>query len=180
MVQNETRDTDVHVYVTDSSHWNADLESAMARGGAEGFKATFACSGDSPPKVVDTALFSQCATIPPGHSHWFETARQGMGKRSRQTSTVCIATTADNAHQMRVKAVVALGSNRRLMVTLPVENGRVSDNPIALDSGGMLSQVVGVMNYQPNAPLLSPYSAMVMGASDSEKSSDLGVPKGGS
>ncbi|CAM9294783.1 unnamed protein product [Ectocarpus sp. 6 AP-2014] len=153
---------DIHIYAMRMSQWSAALESVKAGAGIEGFQANFEIAGDVHENVNPAALVPQMVTIPSGHSHWIEVPRVGAGFRSSRKAVVIIVTESNhesNGTRIRMEAVEHLRSKTMLTVTLRVsEEGKVIGSPAAAESGGILSQVMRVIQNQVNATPHNPPS----------------------
>ncbi|CAM9887690.1 unnamed protein product [Ectocarpus fasciculatus] len=155
---------DIHIYAMRMSQWSAALESMKAGAGIEGFQANFEFNADVHENVNPAALVPQMVTIPSGHSHWIEVPRVGAGFRSSRKAVVVIVTESNDENagtRMRMEAVEHLRSKTMLTVTLRVsEEGKVIGSPAAAESGGILSQVMRVIQNQANAmPNDPPFTA---------------------
>ncbi|CAM9496122.1 unnamed protein product, partial [Hapterophycus canaliculatus] len=149
-----SNDISIHVYAMRMSQWEAALESVKAGGGVEGFQAEFELAGGVQKNFHAIAKIPQMMTIPSGNSQWLEIPRVGTGLWSSRKAAVVIVT-EENAETggrvMRMEAVVHLRSEMLLEVNLPIKNGKVSGSPAAAESGGILSQVMRVIQNQANA-----------------------------
>ncbi|CAN0204801.1 unnamed protein product [Ectocarpus sp. 4 AP-2014] len=163
LIQNNTPGgVDIHIYAMRMSQWSAALKSVKAGAGVEDFQANFEFTGDVRQNVNPAALVPQMVTIPSGHSHWIEVPRVGAGFRSSRKAVVIIVTESNDENdgtRIRMEAVEHLRSKTMLTVTLRVsEEGEVIGSPVAAESGGILSQVMRVIQNQVNATPNNPPS----------------------
>lgn len=154
LVQNETKGVSIQVYVMQLSQWSAALNSIKTGSAVEELNAALTFCSRFNFKKYDVDMIPQFVSIPPGRSHWFEIPRCGTKLCSKRKAAVCIVTETvdiDGGTRVRMEAMVPLGKNKRLLVDLPVENGRVRRMPAASGSGGVLSQAMRVLSNQAHA-----------------------------
>ncbi|CAN0230267.1 unnamed protein product [Ectocarpus fasciculatus] len=154
------------------SQWSAALQSVKAGAGVEAFKWNFGFNGDIHENVNPATLVPQMVTIPPEHCHWIEVPRVGAGVRSSRKTVVFIVTESNDENdgrRMRLEADIHLRSKTMLKVKLRVsEEGKVIGSPAASESGGILSQVLRLIQNQVNA---DPHNAPSTARSCSETNS---------
>lgn len=156
LVINDTEEVDIHVYIVEMSQLNASLESIKNSVGAESVEVDGEGVENVPATSTNVALAPELCTIGPGERHWLVIPRCRAGKLPRTQSTpVCIFTqTVDGVKgspRMRMEGLVQLGRKKQLTVKLPVEHGRVLGTPAASEPGGVLSQILRVVNNMENA-----------------------------
>lgn len=172
LIQNDTEGVDIQVYVMRMSQWIASLESAKASIGSEHIGVTGEVTGNVTATHTNVALVPQLCTIQPGYSQWFEIPRSGTRILSGRKAAVCIVTQVNRGGQntLRVEGIVQLRSKMRLTVKLPVENGQVLGTPAASGPGGILLQVMRIINNTANAA-----NALTRTPSDTSHTSRPGV-----
>lgn len=156
VIMNKTpRDVRIHVYVMRLSRWRAAVKSLNAGVGVEEVQARFGFTGNLHQDIDPAAKVPQMATIPPGQSHYVEIPRVGAGIRSSRKAAVAIVTDSNDekdGRKMRMEAMVHLRSKTLLTVTLQVdEEGKVIGSAAAEEEGGILSQVMRVIQNKANA-----------------------------
>lgn len=154
VIKNETTGVAIKVFAWRCAQWNAAIESVTMGGGVKEVEANLEVAGNLSKTITCAARLPQGATILPGESQFIEVPHAGsvLSPRKVAVSIVTKSYTDEDGYSTRMEAQLFLRHRKMLTVTLPVDaNGNVAGHPIASESGGVLHQIVRVIQNQVNA-----------------------------
>lgn len=154
VVKNETDGVDIKVYVWRCAQWNAAVEAVKLGGGVNEVQASMEFVGNVRKEKTSAARLPQGTTIRPGESHFVEIPHAGsiFSPRKATVSIVTESHTDEDGYSTRLETQLMLRARMMLTVTLPVgADGNVVGHPIASDSGGVLHQIMRLIQNEVNS-----------------------------